>query len=122
MGGIAGDYNDNGIVDAADYTVWRNHSGEPFQLLNEGPDTPGEVTIEDYNFWKANFGLGGPGAGSGSTSGGILAGSGSAAVPEPGALALLLGATGNPVFAAETWRFAPVFGVVKKALITLETA
>ena len=66
--GIAGDYNGNGIVDAADYSIWRNHSGQAFQLLNEGPDTPGEVTIEDYNFWKANFGLGGPGAGSGSAS------------------------------------------------------
>jgi hypothetical protein len=94
VAGIAGDYNDNGIVDAADYSIWRNHSGQSFQLLNEGPDTPGEVTIEDYNFWKANFGLGGPGAGSGSGNGGILAGSGSFAVPEPGTLALCLGATG----------------------------
>ncbi len=65
VSGVGGDYNGNGIVDAADYTVWRNNNGTVFQLTNEGPDTPGEVTIEDYNFWKANFGNGGPGAGSG---------------------------------------------------------
>ena len=32
-----GDYNDNGIVDAADYTVWRDHLGQSFALSNEEP-------------------------------------------------------------------------------------
>ena len=71
--GVQGDYNNNGIVDAADYTVWRDHLGQTFALPNEGTgQTTGTVTIEDYNFWKSRFGA---------TSG---AGAGAAAaVPEP---------------------------------------
>ena len=42
-GGIAGDYNGDGVVDAADYTVWRDGLGTTF--------TPG-----DYDVWVANFG------------------------------------------------------------------
>ena len=52
--GVQGDYNGNGIVDAADYTVWRDHLGQTFALPNEGTgQTPGTVSIEDYNFWKS---------------------------------------------------------------------
>lgn len=72
---VPGDYNDNGVVDAADYSVWRDHLGQTFQLVNEVPDaTPGMVTEEDYTAWKANFGNT---SGSGAISGGY------AAVPEP---------------------------------------
>jgi hypothetical protein len=49
--GLAGDYNDDGKVDAADYVTWRN--GGP--LLNE-TETIGSSTPEDYNAWRANFG------------------------------------------------------------------
>jgi hypothetical protein len=48
---LIGDYNNNGTVDAADYVLWRN--GGPLQ--NEGA-TPGSVTSEDYQVWRANFG------------------------------------------------------------------
>jgi len=48
---LAGDFNADGIVDAADYTVWRD--GLP--LANETV-TPGENTIEDYDVWTANYG------------------------------------------------------------------
>lgn len=58
---LVGDYNGNGVVDAADYVVWRN--GGPLQ--NEG-DTPGAVTSEDYHVWRANFGRA-LGTGSGAT-------------------------------------------------------
>jgi hypothetical protein len=52
-GGVPGDYNDNDVVDAADYVVWRN--GGP--LLNEVAGvTPGDVTVEDYEAWRARFG------------------------------------------------------------------
>jgi hypothetical protein len=68
-GGVLGDYNDNGVVDAADYVVWRN--GGP--LANEG-DNPGTVEQADYEFWRSRFGA---------TSG---SGSAQAAVPEPGTL------------------------------------
>jgi hypothetical protein len=49
--GIPGDYNDNGVVDAADYVVWRK--GGP--LLYE-VDTPGTVNEADYTAWRAQFG------------------------------------------------------------------
>jgi hypothetical protein len=70
--GVPGDYNNNGIVDASDYVLWRDHSGTAFQLQNEVTSTtPGQVTVEDYNAWRTRFGNN-----SGSGSG--------AAVPEPG--------------------------------------
>lgn len=53
---LAGDYNDNGIVDAADYTVWRNLLGRTFDPRADG-DTNGTIDIHDYHVWKANFGL-----------------------------------------------------------------
>jgi hypothetical protein len=56
---VTGDFNGNGVVDAADYVVWRN--GGPLQ--NEGGITPGATTPEDYQTWRANFGSsGGAGA------------------------------------------------------------
>jgi len=75
---IAGDYNNNGVVDAADYVLWRN--GGPLQ--NE-VDNPGTVTAADYTEWRARFGN--PGSGSGA---------GSSAIPEPSGMTLcLLGLT-----------------------------
>jgi hypothetical protein len=85
-GGLPGDYNENGVVDAADYTVWRDNFGQSFSLPNEDPDNlDGMVTQADYDFWKANFGAE---LGSG---GGALA---NATVPEPASwMLLLLGAS-----------------------------
>ena len=54
-GGVGGDYNNNGVVDAADYTVWRDHLNQTFTLEHE-VETPDMVTIEDYNYWKDHFG------------------------------------------------------------------
>jgi hypothetical protein len=86
---LAGDYNHNGVVDAADYTVWRDHLGQSFSLTNENPAaaTPGVVDVEDYAFWKSHFGES-LGSGSGATA--------NAAVPEPATLVLL-------IFAATGW-------------------
>ena len=54
-----GDYNDDNVVDAADYTVWRDHLGQSIVVPNDS--TPGVVAVEDYTEWKTNFGLiGGP--------------------------------------------------------------
>jgi outer membrane autotransporter protein len=69
-GGVPGDYNNNGTVDASDYVLWRK--GGP--LTNE-IDNPGVVNAQDYVEWRARFGNS---MGSGSSS---LASS--AAVPEP---------------------------------------
>ncbi len=73
--GLAGDYNNNGAVDAADYVLWRNN---PNSLENEGA-SPGVVDQADYTFWRSQFGK---------TAGGGAALS-DAAVPEPGALVLM---------------------------------
>ena len=78
---VAGDYNNNGIVDAADYVVWRKNLGQSFQLANEVAGvTPGMVTTEDYDAWRSRFG-----ATTGSGSAGITA-----AVPEPSAMVVLM--------------------------------
>jgi hypothetical protein len=83
---LAGDYNGDEVVNAADYTVWRNHLGTSDTLPNDM--SPGIVTVEDYAVWKQNFGAVLP-AGAG---GGGAAATGAAAVPEPASLLLLVGA------------------------------
>jgi hypothetical protein len=76
LAAVQADYNSNGKVDLGDYTVWRNHLGQAFQLQNEVTGvTPGMVTSADFDAWKARFGnTSGSGAG-----GGV----GANAVPEP---------------------------------------
>jgi hypothetical protein len=54
-GAAVGDFNEDGIVDAADYTKWRDNLGSSLALPNES-STPGMVTVEDYEDWKDNFG------------------------------------------------------------------
>lgn len=62
---ITGDYNEDGIVDIADYTVWRDNYGTRFSLPNEDPSSsPGIVSRSDYQVWKENFGAGAGGTGS----------------------------------------------------------
>lgn len=76
---LFGDYNDDGMVDIADYTVWRNHLGSATALPND--PTEG-VDGDDYTRWRDNFGA------VGTPSAAMLA------VPEPTSLVLLLGACG----------------------------
>jgi hypothetical protein len=72
---VEGDYNGNGVVDAADYVVWRKGGS----LQNEVA-TIGSVTPEDYMQWRLRFGN--------------IAASGSSgvwpAVPEPATWLMLL--------------------------------
>jgi hypothetical protein len=54
---LPGDYNDDGVVNLSDYTLWRDNLGARVALANEQPGvTPGVVTSEDYEVWRANFG------------------------------------------------------------------
>ncbi len=54
--GFAGDFNGDGRVDAADYTVWRDMLGtRGVNLLADG-DRNGVVDAGDYGVWRANFG------------------------------------------------------------------
>jgi hypothetical protein len=75
---LAGDYNDNGIVDAADYVVWRKALVSGSGLPNETASV-GVVDTEDYAAWRANFGADG-------TSDNVAG----TAVPEPSVEAILL--------------------------------
>ena len=77
---LAGDYNDDGIVDSVDYTVWRDNLGSHVTL--PGDTTPGAVTPADYDVWRSNFG---------NVAGGLSAEP--AVVPEPQSLLLGLAAT-----------------------------
>ena len=67
--GLPGDYNQNGIVDAADYVVWRKTGGMP----------------QVYDTWRSHFGQT-AGSGAALPSAEPL----SAAVPEPSTLGLLI--------------------------------
>jgi hypothetical protein len=77
-GARAGDYNNDGKVDAADYILWRKGGALQNETVTIGSNTP-----EDYVPWRVNFG-GTLVSGLGS---GLSAGS---AVPEPGSLLMSL--------------------------------
>ena len=77
--GVSGDYNADGKVDAADYVVWRKNEGTT-NLLPNDPDG-GTIGQNQYNTWRANFGMIN-GAGTG----------GGAAVPEPATIVVALAA------------------------------
>ncbi|TWT37618.1 hypothetical protein KOR34_25740 [Posidoniimonas corsicana] len=66
--GLAGDFDGSGVVDAADYTVWRDGLGVDY-------------VQSDYLTWRANFGQ---------SAGGV----GGSAAPEPAAMLLVFTALG----------------------------
>jgi hypothetical protein len=53
---VAGDYNSDGTVDAADYTMWRKSLGQTGPDLAADGDHSGDVDLADYDFWRAAFG------------------------------------------------------------------
>ncbi|WP_197526394.1 autotransporter-associated beta strand repeat-containing protein [Botrimarina colliarenosi] len=79
--GVLGDFNGDGFVDAADYTVWRDNLGsaDETSIGNAGDGLNG-VDQEDYLVWKANYGAT------------AVSASSATATPEPSGL--LLGALG----------------------------
>jgi hypothetical protein len=85
---LPGDYSGNGVVDLADYTVWRDTLGTtglgPYEL-GDG-DGDGSVTADDYRIWKDQFGSSLPAA----------AVAAATLVPEPTGVALAMcGAAGT---------------------------
>ncbi len=76
---LAGDYNRDHVVDAADYIVWRDNM-DKYVLQYSGADGNGDgiVNQADFNIWQANFGIS-----AGSASGESLQ------VPEPSTQLLL---------------------------------
>jgi PEP-CTERM motif len=81
-GGLVGDYNEDGVVDAADYTTWRDAQTAGLSSLpNRDPGNSGLISEADFMSWRDHYGESSPGAGSGSAA---------AAVPEPSSLVLLV--------------------------------
>ncbi len=79
---LSGDYNEDGFVDAADYTVWRDRLNGNQPLPNDN-DLGTPIGTAHYDLWSQSFGnpaLGAP----------VLAG----AVPEPATLLMTLGMLG----------------------------
>ena len=78
---LAGDYNGDSVVDAADYVAWRSTEGQSVVAFSAA-DGNGDGLIDagDFDVWRANFGL-------------IAAGSGSAigtqSIPEPASAMLI---------------------------------
>ena len=70
----SGDYNHNGVVDAADYTIWRDTLGSTTDLRANGDDSGASmnrIDQADYLVWKNKFGHAG------------LAAASASQVPEP---------------------------------------
>jgi hypothetical protein len=81
---LPGDFNKDGVVNAADYIVWRKTQGQTVTYFSSADgDGSGIVDAGDLNVWRANFGAT-PGSGAG------LVGS----VPEPATVWLVLAALG----------------------------
>lgn len=92
-----GDYDRNGLVQLADYSLWENSLGSTTELSADG-NRNGVVDAADYTLWRDNF------AG-GAASGGF----GAIAVPEPagarlGLLGILFAAHGRLVRATNRRR------------------
>ncbi|MGD9632007.1 MAG: hypothetical protein AB7G28_19585 [Pirellulales bacterium] len=73
-----GDFNQNGMIDAADYTIWQDSLGSTEDLRADA-NSNSVIDVGDFESWKAGF------AAASSSSGG-----GAAAVPEPASLAMIL--------------------------------
>jgi hypothetical protein len=78
-----GDYNLNGSVDAADYTLWRNTLGQIGPVLAADGDGDNQIDLDDFFTWRNHYGET------------VLAASGatlfsSSSVPEPAAAQVFL--------------------------------
>jgi hypothetical protein len=72
---IAGDFNRDGVVNTADYEVWRAQFGQMGQSLSADSDGDGVVNSADYVIWRKS-----------QTA--TLSARGSAVVPEPATIAM----------------------------------
>jgi T5SS/PEP-CTERM-associated repeat protein len=77
----SGDYNGNGVVDAADYVLWRKTLNQSGPGLDADGDGNGSVEVGDFDYWRARFGT------VAAPAGGVASGT---AVPEPATAILVL--------------------------------
>lgn len=93
---LPGDFNRDGVVDAADYTLWRNSLGATV-TSGTGADANGDAVVDwsDYELWKRHYGQ--------EASFLVLGGRN---VPEPMSAILLIG-----IIAAATLSSYPYFAL-----------
>lgn len=89
---LPGDYDNDGTVDAADYTLWRDSLGQAGANLPADGNYDGTIDAGDYEIWKSHFG----------DSDGAGAGTAGQGVPEPTTLGIcfcgmMLGFTGGRI-------------------------
>lgn len=89
---LPGDYNKNGVVDAADYTIWRDNLGTDNILPNDR--IGGSIGVAQFSQWRDNFGqVAGKGLGADTNS----------TVPEPATtLLFMLGVFAKATFAVRS--------------------
>lgn len=78
---LLGDYNVDGIVDAADYIVWRDTLGQSGSGLAADGNGSGTIDEGDYHVWRMHYG---------ETVGSVAGTSANAAVPEPTSRVMLI--------------------------------
>jgi mannan endo-1,4-beta-mannosidase len=88
-----GDFSRDGIVNAADYSIWRDTMGQTGTGLAADGNANNQIDVGDYDIWRANFGNSASGTATGS------------AVPEPTSI-LLLGIAIIAGLTDRKWRLA----------------
>lgn len=79
---LPGDYNNDGVVDLADYTMFRDALGEDATALPHNNIDPGPIGEDHFNTWLTYYGMNSPTLGAAAQQ---------AQVPEPGAIIQLVG-------------------------------
>jgi beta-galactosidase len=108
---LPGDYNGNGVVDAADYVVWRGSLGANVATPYTGADGNGNGVVDqpDFGIWVAQFGATSPGSGAAASALSIRTGTGINTM-SPGSLSDAL--TG--VYASSSIELLPEFSAPRQ--------
>ena len=85
-----GDYNGDGVINAIDYTSWRDHFGSEIEVTADGDDN-GIIDGDDYHVWRDGFVV---------PPGGAAGLAAANQVPEPATAGLVVLAA---MFAAGAW-------------------
>ena len=100
---VPGDFNRDGIVNTADYSVWRDSMGQSGAGLAADANADGHVDDGDYGIWRANFGKS-----SATATASVL-------VPEPGSILLCVLAACGAVAARLRGRSTAAISLASRA-------